>query len=57
MDFTALNLFEGTILPHYTSENFKIYLENIEPHILNRYETILSVSNEEVVVIEKDICI
>ena len=51
IDFRALNLFDGTILPHYEKENFKIYLENIEPHILNRYEKILSVSNEEVVVI------
>ena len=48
IDFTGLNLFDGTILPHYTPENFKIYMENIEPHILNRYEKILSVSNEEV---------
>lgn len=52
IDFTALQLFDGTILPHYEPENFKIYMENIEPHLLNRYAKILSVSNEEVVVIE-----
>ena len=31
-------------------------MENIEPHILNRYGKIFSVSNEEVIVMEGDLC-
>lgn len=51
-DFTALNLFDGTIIPHYEPEHLENYIKNTEEHILNRYSRILSVSNEEVLVIE-----
>ena len=56
IDFTAVQLFDGTILPHSEQENFKRSMENIEPHILNRYGKILFVSNEEVIVMEGDLC-
>lgn len=52
IDFNALNLFDGTIIPHYESEHLENYIKNTEEHIINRYSKILSVSNEEVLVIE-----
>lgn len=52
IDFTALGLFDGTIIPHYELENLHMYIQNTEKHILNRYTRILSVSNDEVVMIE-----
>ena len=52
IDFTALGLFDGTIIPHYEPENLELYIQNTEKHILNRYLRILSVSNHDVVVIE-----
>ena len=52
IDFTALGLFDGTIIPHYEPENLELYIQNTEKHILNRYSRILSVSNHDVVVIE-----
>ena len=51
IDFTALELFDGTIIPHYEPENLQMYIQNTERHILNRYSKVLSVSNEDVVVI------
>ncbi len=50
IDFTALNLFDGTIIPHYEPEHLERYIQNTEEHILNRYSKILSVSNDDVVV-------
>ncbi len=52
IDFTALGLFDGTIIPHYEPENLQMYIQNTEKHILNRYSKILSVSNDEVIVLE-----
>ena len=52
IDFTALNLFDGTIIPHYEPEHLENYIRNTEAHILNRYPVILSVSNEDVLVME-----
>ena len=52
IDFTALGLFDGTIIPHYEPENLELYIQNTEKRILNRYSRILSVSNHDVVVIE-----
>ncbi len=51
IDFTALELFDGTIIPHYELENLQMYIQNTERHILNRYSKVLSVSNDDVVVI------
>lgn len=48
IDFTGLNLFDGTIVPHFQSDQLENYIKNTEQHILNRYSKILSVSNEEV---------
>lgn len=51
IDFTALELFDGTIIPHYEPENLQMCIQNTERHILNRYSKVLSVSNDDVVVI------
>ena len=42
-DFTALNLFDGTIIPHYEPEYLENYIRNTEAHVINRYSKILSV--------------
>lgn len=52
IDFTALYLFDGTIIPHYEPEHLENYIKNTEEHILNRCSRILPVSNKEVLVIE-----
>lgn len=52
VDFMALGLFDGAIVPHYESEQLANYVSTLEPHILNRYRKIVSVSNEEVLEIE-----
>lgn len=54
IDFTALGLFNGTIVPHYTKEELERYIMCTEEHILNRYPVIYSVSNEEILDIEID---
>ncbi|MCR4961638.1 MAG: Type 1 glutamine amidotransferase-like domain-containing protein [Lachnospiraceae bacterium] len=46
-DYTSLGLFEGAVVPHYTEEQLKLYIESTEKHILERYYTIYSVSNDE----------
>jgi len=50
IDFTALGLFEGTIIPHYEPEYLENYIKNTEEHIIRRYKKIYSVSDEEVLV-------
>lgn len=52
VNFDSLNLFDGTIIPHYEPDELERYITNTEQHILNRYNCILSVSNENVLVIE-----
>lgn len=52
VDYTSLGLFEGAIIPHYTKENLKCYIDCTEEHILERYPIIYSVSNEEVMVLD-----
>lgn len=54
IDFTALGLFNGTIVPHYTREELKRYIACMENHIINRYPKIYSVSNDEVLVLDAD---
>ncbi len=51
-DFTALNLFDGTIIPHYEPEYLENYIKNTEEHLINQYSKILSVSDEDVLVID-----
>ena len=52
MDYTALGLFEGTIIPHYEPEQLERYLDETQDHIKNRYKQILSVGNTEVIVMK-----
>ena len=52
-DFKALNLFDGTIIPHYEEENLEMYKSNTEEEILNSYENIHCVSNENVLVLDR----
>lgn len=52
-DFKALNLFDGTIIPHYEEENLEMYKSNTEEEILNRYENIYCVSNEDILVLDR----
>lgn len=51
-DFTALNLFDGAIIPHYEPEHLENYIKNTEAHIIQRYPHILSVSDEDVLVMK-----
>lgn len=50
-DFTGLGLFEGIIIPHYTKDELNGYISN-RPGIEEKYNRILSVSNEESLVLE-----
>ena len=51
-DYTALGLFDGTIIPHYEPEHLERYLVSTEGHIKERYRQILSVGNEEIIVMK-----
>jgi len=53
-EYSALGLFDGTIIPHYTHQNLSQYISNTEEHILSRYKVIYSVNNEETVVIDTE---
>lgn len=53
-EYSSLALFDGTIIPHYTSHDLKRYISNTEEHILRRYSVIYSVSNEEVIAINTE---
>ena len=51
IDFTGLALFDGIIIPHYTKEELKSYIDN-RPDIEKKYNLILSVSNENCIVLD-----
>lgn len=51
VDFEGLNLFDGIIIPHYTKSELKRYISN-SPGIEEKYNRILSVSNEKSLVLE-----
>jgi len=51
VDFTGLGLFDGIIIPHYTKSELKRYISN-SPGIEEKYNRILSVSNEKSLVLE-----
>ena len=51
-DYSALSLFEGTILPHTSRDKFKSYLALADKHVVERYPVIYSVSNKEVLVLD-----
>ncbi len=49
MRLTALGLFNGTIIPHYTKSEVKRYLSFKDEHVRNRYSKIYAVGNDDVV--------
>ncbi len=51
VDFKGLGLFDGIIIPHYTKSELKRYISN-SPGIEEKYNKILSVSNEKSLVLE-----
>lgn len=51
VNFTGLGLFDGIIIPHYTKSELKRYISN-SPGIEEKYNMILSVSNEKSLVLE-----
>ena len=50
-DFTALGLFDGIIIPHYTKSELNRYINN-SPGMKEKYNKILSVSNEKSLVLD-----
>jgi peptidase E len=53
-DFTSLGLFDGTVVPHYTKEQFRKYYDQLSKELIAGYHTIYSISNEGAVIIEND---
>ncbi|WP_461809885.1 Type 1 glutamine amidotransferase-like domain-containing protein [Faecalimonas sp.] len=51
-DLKALGLFSGTIIPHYSYKNLKQFEKTIDSIILQKYEKIYSVNDEEVLLIK-----
>lgn len=51
VNFTGVGLFDGIIIPHYTKSELKRYISN-SPGIEEKYNMILSVSNEKSLVLE-----
>lgn len=51
VDYAGLSLFNGIIIPHYTNSELKRYISNC-PGIENKYNRILSISNEKSLVLE-----
>lgn len=51
-DYTAMELFNGTILPHMSEKQFEEYVESIKDNRLGRYNDLYHVENYEVLVIE-----
>lgn len=51
-DYTAIGLFNGTILPHMSETKFEEYVEHIKDNRLGRYNDLYHVGNYEVLVIE-----
>ena len=49
MRLTALGLFDGTIIPHYTKSEVKRYLSFKDEHVRNRYKRVYAVGNDDVV--------
>lgn len=50
-EMTGLGLFDGTIIPHYTQEQLKKYIEESDSELINSYKSIYSVDNESVLVL------
>lgn len=49
-DFTALELFEGTIIPHYTKEQFDRYYKELGTYFKERYRQIYYVSDDGIII-------
>lgn len=47
----ALGLINGIVIPHYTKEELRNYIQNSEPSIIQRYPKIYSVNNGEILVL------
>lgn len=52
-DFEGLQLFNGTIIPHYETDELERYVKNTEKELIGRYENIYSVNNEMVLILER----
>lgn len=50
MDSTALQLINGTVLPHANRDDLMRYIECKDPYFLSRYEHIYNISNDDVLV-------
>lgn len=50
-NFEGLGLFGGVVIPHYTKEELKRYIENT-PGIEKKYNNIYSIENEKMLVLE-----
>ena len=51
-DFQGLGLFNGIIMPHYTEKELEEYIMD-KPDLKKRYVTILSVANDQILVLEE----
>lgn len=49
-DFTALQLFDGIVIPHYNRKELERYISNCDKKHMKRYANIYSVSNERLLV-------
>ena len=52
-DFEGLQLFNGSIIPHYETDELERYVKNTEKELIDRYEKIYSVNNEMVLILER----
>ena len=48
-DFTALELFEGTVIPHYTKEQFERYYDKLGNYWKERYQQIYYVPDDGII--------
>lgn len=51
-DLKSLNLFDGTIIPHFTSAQRNEYLRSTDQKLIDRYRRIYSVANGKVLVLK-----
>ena len=51
-DFSALGLFDGTVLPHYTKAELKRYIANSDSGRIRRYKNIYSIANGGMLILE-----
>lgn len=51
-DYSALRLFDGTILPHYTEEQAERYKESADYEVISSYRHFYNVDNDNYLCIE-----